>query len=170
MHFNSDVKLDITNYANLIDQNQIVKLVEEAHQQREEFSAKEKENLNLRQYINGLIEERESCISDLKTKEADMLDSQIAVQQLRERENEMLKRDKTNLMRKIAELDDTVKTLGRTGNSQHVSQSSKTKDKGAQNLGNLRFTNRLSQSERLLARVNEELTQYRKSSGDNLHN
>ncbi|XP_058779010.1 kinesin-like protein KIN-12E [Vicia villosa] len=26
------VKLDITNYANLIDQNQIVKLVEEAHQ------------------------------------------------------------------------------------------------------------------------------------------
>ncbi|XP_050921281.1 kinesin-like protein KIN-12C isoform X3 [Lathyrus oleraceus] len=170
------VKLDITNYANLIDQNQIVKLVEEAHQQREEFSAKEKENLNLRRYINGLIEERESCISDLKTKESDMLASQIAVQQLRERDqllsaqNEMLKRDKTNLLRKIAELDDTVKTLVSTGNSQHVPQSSKTKDKGAQNLGNVRFTNRLSQSERLLARVNEELTQYRKSSGDNLHN
>jgi hypothetical protein len=36
-------------------------------------------------------------------------------------------------------------------------------------LGNVRFTKRLSQSERLLARVNEELTQYRKSSGDNLH-
>ncbi|KAK2433842.1 phragmoplast orienting kinesin [Trifolium repens] len=34
------VKLDITNYANLIDQNEIVKLVEEAHQQREEFFAK----------------------------------------------------------------------------------------------------------------------------------
>ncbi|XP_058757303.1 kinesin-like protein KIN-12C [Vicia villosa] len=169
------VKLDITNYANLIDQNQIVKLVEEAHQQKEEFSAKEKENLNLRQYINGLIEERESCMLDLKTKETDMLASQIAVQQLRERDqmlsaqNEMLKRDKTNLMRKIAELDDTVKTLVGTGNSQHVPQSSKTKDKGAQHLGNVRFTNRLSQSERLLARVNEELTQYRKSSGDNLH-
>lgn len=42
-------------------------------------------------------------------------------------------------------------------------------DKGAQNLGNVRFTKRLSQSERLLARVNEELTQYRKSSGDSLH-
>ncbi|CAK8563854.1 unnamed protein product [Lathyrus sativus] len=170
------VKLDITNYANLIDQNQIVKLVEEAHQQREEFSAKEKENLNLRQYINGLIEERESCMLDLKTKESDMLASQIALQQLRERDqmlsaqNEMLKRDKTNLTRKIAELDDTVKTLVGTGNSQHVPQSSKTKDKGAQNFGNVRFTNRLSQSERLLARVNEELTQYRKSSGDNLHN
>ncbi|KAK2441461.1 phragmoplast orienting kinesin [Trifolium repens] len=34
------VKLDITNYANLIGQNEIVKLVEEAHQQREEFFAK----------------------------------------------------------------------------------------------------------------------------------
>ncbi|CAJ2650140.1 kinesin-like protein KIN-12C isoform X2 [Trifolium pratense] len=169
------VKLDITNYANLIDQNQIVQLVEEAHQQREEFFAKEKENLDLRQHINDLIEERKSCISQLKTKEADMLATQIAVQQLQERDqllsaqNEMLKMDKTNLMRKIAELDDMVKTLVGTRNSQHVPQSSKTKDKGAQNLGNVRFTKRLSQSERLLARVNEELTHYRKSSGDNLH-
>ncbi|WJX90794.1 hypothetical protein P8452_72654 [Trifolium repens] len=169
------VKLDITNYANLIEQNQIVKLVEEAHQQMEEFFSKEKENLDLRQHIDDLIEERESCISQLKTKEADMLATQIAVQQLQERDqllsaqNEMLKMDKTNLMRKIAELDDMVKTLVGTQNSQHVPQSSKTKDKGAQNLGNVRFTKRLSQSERLLARVNEELTQYRKSSGDNLH-
>jgi hypothetical protein len=35
--------------------------------------------------------------------------------------------DKTNLMRKIAELDDMVKTLVGTQNSQHVPQSSKTK-------------------------------------------
>ncbi|KAK7264770.1 hypothetical protein RJT34_32380 [Clitoria ternatea] len=111
------VKLDITNYANLIDQNEIAKLVEEAHNQREEFFAKEKENLDLRLEINDLIEERESCISELKTKEADIIATQIAVQQLQERDqllsaqNEMLKKDKTNLMRKVAELDDMVKTL-----------------------------------------------------------
>ncbi|AES92050.2 kinesin motor domain protein [Medicago truncatula] len=166
------VKLDITNYAT---KTKIVKLVEEAHHQREKFFAKEKENLDLRQHINDLIEERESCISNLRTKEADMLATQIAVQLLQERDqllsaqNGMLKMDKTNLIRKIAELDDMVKTLVGTRNSQHVPQSSKTKDKGAQNLGNVRFTKRLSQSERLLARVNEELTQYRKSSGDSLH-
>ncbi|XP_027192463.1 kinesin-like protein KIN-12C isoform X2 [Cicer arietinum] len=170
------VKLDITNYANLIDQNQIVKLVEEAHHQREEIFLKEKENLDLRLHINDLIEERESCISELKIKEADMLATQIAVQQLQERDqmlsaqNEMLKMEKTNLMRKVAELDDMVKTVLGTRNYQHVPQSSKTKDKGPQNVGNVRFTKRLSQYERLSSsRVNEDLTQRRKSSGNNLH-
>ncbi|XP_027331846.1 kinesin-like protein KIN-12C [Abrus precatorius] len=132
------VRLDITNYADLIDQNQIVKLVEEAHHQREEFFAKEKENLDLRLQINDLIEERESCILELKTKEADILVAQIAVQQLQERDqllsaqNEMLKMDKTNLMKKVAELDDMVKTLPGTRNTQPAPQSSRTKDKGSE--------------------------------------
>ncbi|KAJ1403031.1 P-loop containing nucleoside triphosphate hydrolase [Sesbania bispinosa] len=169
------VKLDITNYANLIDQNQIVKLVEEAHHQREEFSAKEKENLDLRLQISDLIDERESCISDLKTKEADMLATQIAVQRLQERDqllsaqNEMLKMDKTNLMRKVAELDDMVKSLLGARNTQHVAQSSKTKDKGAPNLGKVGFSKRGSQFERRLSRVNEEVAQHCKSTGNNSH-
>ncbi|KAK7363420.1 hypothetical protein VNO77_05563 [Canavalia gladiata] len=167
------VKLDITNYADLIDQNQIVKLVEEAHYQREEFFAKEKENHDLRLQLNDLIEERESCISELKSKEADILATQIAVQQLQERDqllsaqNEMLKMDKTNLMKKVAELDEMVKTLRGTRKTQPAPQSSKTKDKGALNLGNAGFSKRLSQSERLLSRFNDEPARYCKFAGNN---
>ncbi|XP_015944973.1 kinesin-like protein KIN-12C [Arachis duranensis] len=170
------VKLDITNYADLIDQNQIVKLLEDAHHQREEYSAKEKENLNLRLQINDLLEERESCISELKTKEADVIAAQIAVQQLQERDqllsaqNEMLKTDKTNLMRKIAELDDMLKKLTGKQNTQHLSQSSRiqVQGKGALDSSNNGLNRRFSQAERL-SRVNEELARYCKSAGSNSH-
>ncbi|WVZ13007.1 hypothetical protein V8G54_017537 [Vigna mungo] len=147
------VKLDITDYANLIDENQIVKLVEEAQHHREEFLAKERENLDLRQQINDLVEERESCISELKTKEADILATQIALQQLQERDqllcaqNEMLKMDKTNLLRKVAELDDA--------------------DKGAINMGTVGSSKRLSQPERRLSRLNDESVRFRKFAGNN---
>ncbi|OMO58550.1 hypothetical protein COLO4_34541 [Corchorus olitorius] len=53
------VKLDMTNYANLIDQHQVQKLVEEAQQQAEEFLAKEQEILDLRKKVNNLMEEKE---------------------------------------------------------------------------------------------------------------
>ncbi|KAL3812228.1 hypothetical protein ACJIZ3_013496 [Penstemon smallii] len=53
------VKLDISNYANIIDQHQLQKLIEEAQQQREEFVAKEQEIVNLRSQIDELLEERE---------------------------------------------------------------------------------------------------------------
>ncbi|KAJ6432149.1 hypothetical protein OIU84_019411 [Salix udensis] len=111
------VKLDMTNYANLIDQHQVQKLVEDAHQQTEEFLAKEQEILKLRKQINDLTEERESCIAEINLKVEDMLAAQMTVEQLKEREqllsaqNEMLKVDKSNLLRRVADLDEMVKTL-----------------------------------------------------------
>ncbi|KAK8471014.1 hypothetical protein PHAVU_003G119700 [Phaseolus vulgaris] len=167
------VKLDITDYANLIDENQIVKLVEEAQQHREDFFAKEQENLDLRLQINDLIEERESCILELKTKEADIFATKIAMQQLQERDqllcaqNEMLKMDKTNLLRKVAELDDAVKTVAGTRNTHPAPQSSKTKDKGDLNMGTVGFRKRLSQPERRLSRFNDEPSRFREFAGNN---
>ncbi|KAL4300740.1 hypothetical protein AHAS_Ahas17G0231100 [Arachis hypogaea] len=168
------VKLDITNYADLIDQNQIVKWLEDAHHQREEYSAKEKENLNLR--LNDLLEERESCISELKTKDEDVTAAQIAVQQLQERDqllsaqNEMLKTDKTNLMRKIAELDDMLKKFIGKQITQHLSQLLRiqVQGKGALDSSNNGLNRRFSQAERL-SRVNEELAWYCKSAGSDSH-
>ncbi|KAI4335052.1 hypothetical protein L6164_013735 [Bauhinia variegata] len=166
------VKLDMTNYANLLDQNHIQEFVEEAHHLTEKFTAKEEEILDLRMQMNDLIEERESCISKLKTREADILDTQIAMQQLKERDqllsaqNEMLKMDKSNLLRKVAELDDMVKTLPASGNIQHHAQPpSKFKDKGALKLGNMESSRRLSHPERRLSRGNDELAHPRKYSG-----
>ncbi|CAN0855136.1 Kinesin-like protein KIN-12E [Linum grandiflorum] len=119
------VKLDITNYANLIEENQVQKLVEEAHDQKKEFLAKEQEIMQLRVQINNLIEERESCMSEIHNKAAELLAAQITAEQLEERDQllsaqyEMLKMDKTNLLRRVAELDEMVKTLLGTQNSQH---------------------------------------------------
>ncbi|KAI9113846.1 hypothetical protein K1719_015097 [Acacia pycnantha] len=162
------VKMDITNYATLVDQNQILKLVEEAHNLREGLFAKEKEVHNQSLLINELIEERESCKSELRSKDADTIASQIAVQRLQERnqllsaQREMLKKDKTNLMKKVAELDDMVKTLSATRENQPVQQTSKIKDRSSEKLASAEITRRLSQYERLLSREND-LAKYCKS-------
>ncbi|CAN1151037.1 Kinesin-like protein KIN-12C [Linum perenne] len=131
------VKLDITNYANLIEENQVQKLVEEAHHQKKDFHAKEQEILQLREQINNLIEEIESCKSEMHSKAAELLSAQITAEQLEERDQllsaqyEMLKMDKTNLLRRVSELDDMVKTLLGTQNSQHrTSRTAKPGDAG----------------------------------------
>ncbi|CAA2988871.1 Hypothetical predicted protein [Olea europaea subsp. europaea] len=91
------VKLDITNYANMIDQNQLQKLVEEALQQRQELITMEHEIYNLRGQINDLLEERERCISEVNRSKTDLLTTQITVEELQERDqlltaqNNMLK-------------------------------------------------------------------------------
>uniref|UniRef100_A0A2N9EIC7 Kinesin motor domain-containing protein n=1 Tax=Fagus sylvatica TaxID=28930 RepID=A0A2N9EIC7_FAGSY len=166
------VKLDMTNYANLIDQCQVQKLVGEAHQQTEEFQAKEQEIHNLRKRINDLLEERESCISEIKKKETDIFTVQVTVEQLQERDqllsaqNEMLKMDKANLKRRVTELDEMVKSLLKAPSMQQQTQpSSKSRDNSSLKLGGADFTKRLAHSEKLLSRVNDEIAQYRRSSG-----
>ncbi|XP_059280862.1 kinesin-like protein KIN-12C isoform X1 [Lycium ferocissimum] len=111
------VKLDMTSYSNLMNQYQVQKFVEEAQQQSEELIAMERQLSNLRRQIDDLVEERERFTLDAKEREADVLSSQMCIEQLRERDqmltaqNEMLKMDRTNLQRKIVELDDMVKKL-----------------------------------------------------------
>lgn len=111
------VKLDMTSYANLMNQFQLQKFVEEAQQQSEERIVMERQLSNLRRQIDDLVEERERHTLEAKKREADVLSSQMCMEQLRERDqmliaqNEMLKMDRTNLQRKIVELDDMVKRL-----------------------------------------------------------
>lgn len=111
------VKLDITNYADLASQNQLQKLVEEAQHQAKQHIVMEKEVLGLRRQVNDLVEERERCILEINGREADVLATHMILEQVRERDqlltaqNEMLKADKTNLQRRVAELDDMVKKL-----------------------------------------------------------
>lgn len=58
-----------------------------------------------------------SCISEINKKEGDIAAAQMTLQQLQDRDqllsaqNEMLKVDKTNLKRRVAELDEMVKTI-----------------------------------------------------------
>ncbi|KAL5538433.1 hypothetical protein UlMin_042978 [Ulmus minor] len=167
------VKLDMNNFANLIDQYQVKKLVEEAHQQAEDYLGKEQEAINLRKQINDLNEERESCLMELSKIEGNLLAAQITVEQLQQRDqllsaqNDMLKMDKTKLKKKVAELDDLVKTLlgtESTPQAQPTQVSSLSKKSLRSSSGHGDFAKRLEQSEKLLCRVNGELAQYYKSA------
>ncbi|XP_021889525.1 kinesin-like protein KIN-12C isoform X3 [Carica papaya] len=166
------IKLDMTNYADMIDQHQVKKLVEEAYQYREEIFAKEQEILKLKEQINGLIEERESCVSERDKKELDILAAQISLEQLKERDqllcaqNEMLKMDKANLKRRIIELDQMVKTLLETQTTQQqLQQNLKVKNDGVSKSGDSDLNKRLAHSEWLLSQVNDELAAHcRRSS------
>ncbi|KAI3842968.1 hypothetical protein MKX03_020621 [Papaver bracteatum] len=166
------VKLDLTNYANLIDQHEVQKLVEEAQQQTEDSIAKEQEIMNLRKQINDLLEERQSYVNEINQKEADILSTQLKVGQLRERDhmlkaqNEMLKMDKNNLKRKVTDLDEMVKKQFESQNSQQRAQQ---KMKGKENCfprdGNAEFSRRgVVHSDKLLSDVNNELNYYQKPS------
>ncbi|KAK8279048.1 hypothetical protein V6Z12_D09G085400 [Gossypium hirsutum] len=163
------VKLDMTNYANLIDQHQVQKLLKEANQQAEEFLAKEQEILNLRKQVTDLVEEKESCLHEINKKDADILTAQLTLEQLQQRDqllsaqNEMLKMDKSNLIKKVAELDELITTSSK---EKQINQALQIKENGSLNLGSVNLNNkRLPHSERLVSLMNNEMGQFRKTNG-----
>ncbi|KAL6008760.1 hypothetical protein ACLOJK_021986 [Asimina triloba] len=159
------VKLDITNYANLIDQLQLQKLAETSQQQTEESNAKEQEILRLRKQIDDFIAERESWIEEVNQRQAEMLTVLVTVEQLQQRDqllmaqNEMLKKEKANLKKKVGQLDEMVRKL-------FGSQDVQRQDKSVVRIGNDEVSRRLANSEKLLSHVNDELAQYSNFSGN----
>ncbi|XP_048631445.1 kinesin-like protein KIN-12C isoform X2 [Brassica napus] len=162
------VKMDITSYAELIDQHQIQRVVEEAKQHAEEIMSKDQEIINLKRHIDALVKERESCMSELNKKDTDVLATQISLDQLQERaqllsmQNEMLKNDKSNLLRKLAELERTVREAG--ASNQRVPQTKR--DTVSFKLADTDYTKRLENAQKLLSHANNELAKYRKTSNN----
>ncbi|KAF8089454.1 hypothetical protein N665_0505s0004 [Sinapis alba] len=160
------VKMDITSYAELIDQHQLQRVVEEAKQHAEEIMSKDQEIINLKRHIDALVKERESCMSELNKKDTDVLETQISLDQLQERaqllsmQNEMLKNDKSNLLRRLAELERTVREA--QASNQRVPQTKK--DTVSFKLADTDYTKRLENAQKLLSHANNELAKYRKTS------
>ncbi|KAL6548172.1 hypothetical protein OROGR_008593 [Orobanche gracilis] len=163
------VKLDISNYADIVDHQQLQKLIEEAQHHRQDFVAMNQEILYLRNQIEDLLEERERCISEINRSRSDQLNAQIALEQFQEQDqmliaqNDMLKRDKHNLQKRIAELNDMVKRLfsiqdtSEPCNQPQMNSLSRPFDYG---LGG-----RLAQPQKVLPRTNNQLAQYRRPEG-----
>ncbi|XP_057810222.1 LOW QUALITY PROTEIN: kinesin-like protein KIN-12E [Salvia miltiorrhiza] len=164
------VKLDISNYATIIEQHQLQKLIEEAHQHRQDFAAMEREIVNLKSKIHELHEERERCISEINKNNADQLTIQIAFEQLQERDqmliaqNDMLKMDKSNLQKRVAELDDMVRKLFSMQESQPQSWNQPRNSSFSRSFG-FDLSERLANSQKVLSRVNNQLAQYRRPDG-----
>lgn len=159
------VKLDISNYANIIEQHQLQKLIGEAHQHRQNFIAMEREIVNLRSQIDELHKERERCISEINQNKGDQLALQIALEELQEHDqlliahNDMLKMDKSNLQKRVAELDNMVKKLFSMQESQPRNQPSNASSSRSFEYD---FAERLAHSQKVLSRVNNQLAQYRR--------
>ncbi|KAL0899848.1 hypothetical protein Bca101_083809 [Brassica carinata] len=162
------VKMDITSYAELIDQHQVQRVVEEAKQHAEEIMSKDQEIINLKRHIDALVKERESCMSELNKKDTDVLETQISLDQLQERaqllsmQNEMLKNDKSNLLRRLAELEQTVREA--QASNQRVPQTKK--ETVSFKLADTDYTKRLENAQKLLSHANNELAKYRKTSNN----
>ncbi|XP_072997760.1 kinesin-like protein KIN-12E isoform X2 [Typha latifolia] len=168
------VKLDMTNYASLLDQEQLQNLLAKSQQQEEESKAKELEILNLKQQIDHLLLERDSLVEEINQRKSDIISRRMIIEQLQQREellaaqNEMLKMDKVNLSRKIAELDEKLELLfGLKSIKDHIHQTGST-ECTSQNVACEEFSKRLAQSDKLLSHARHDLSRYRNSNHKNL--
>ncbi|KAL4203053.1 hypothetical protein AMTRI_Chr02g266650 [Amborella trichopoda] len=109
------VKLDMTNYANVLDQQLVQKLAEKAQEHYEGFQAEE--NFKLREQINDLIKKKDSWAEETNQIQAELLAAKVTAEQLRQRglmltaQNEMLKMDKEKLKRRLSELEASSKRI-----------------------------------------------------------
>ncbi|KAL6952980.1 hypothetical protein U1Q18_041388 [Sarracenia purpurea var. burkii] len=83
----------------------------------------------------------------------------------------MLKVDNSNLKRRIVELDELVKTLFGTQNAPlQIQQQRKMKENSyLKQQCDTDLSRQLAKSKKILSRVDDELTQYRKSDGSGSH-
>ncbi|XP_062190431.1 kinesin-like protein KIN-12E [Phragmites australis] len=151
------VKLDMTNYANLLDQEELHKLLITSQQQIEQSKSKDTELEILTEQLGHLILERDSLLDDMDQRKTDLLESQLLVEQLEQREQmleaqiEMLQMEKDNLQQKIMEMDETIELL--VGSNQ---PDTTLRMGDNQHRGSIEFSRRLAQSDMLLSHARHE--------------
>ncbi|MCD9560462.1 hypothetical protein HAX54_019144 [Datura stramonium] len=168
------LKLDMNNYATLLDSHQQVQMLTEMARLRNvDTQFKEHEVLKLRQQLNEFIEERKGWIEEIERKQAEMVAAQIALEKLRQRdhllttENEMIKMENVNHKKKVIELEADIKKLsGQQNLQQRIHHHAKIKEEN--NL--LKNQNddlivKLRKTESILSRVREELAHFRQTNG-----
>ncbi|KAM4088915.1 hypothetical protein ACB094_07G109200 [Castanea mollissima] len=169
------VKLDMTNYASLLDNQQVHKITEKARLHSLESQEKEEEVVNLQKKLNEFIEERRGWLEEIDRKQAEMVSAQIALEKLRQRdqlfktENEMLKMENVNHKQKVMELEEEVRKLsGQQNIHQRIHHHAKIKEENnVLKIQNEDLSTKLRRTEVMLSRVKEELARLRASIGRN---
>ncbi|CAB4320692.1 unnamed protein product [Prunus armeniaca] len=153
------VKLDMTTYVSLLDNQQVQKITEKARFHSVESEEKEQEVVKLKKQLNEFIQERQGWLEEIDRKQAELIAVQIALEKLRQRdqflktENEMLKVENVNHKKKVMELEGEVNKLS--------GRKSQTK------VQNEELSTKLRRTEVILSRVKEELARFRASCGRN---
>ncbi|KAI3872118.1 hypothetical protein MKX03_033179, partial [Papaver bracteatum] len=167
------VKLDMTNYASLVDHQQALKVTDKARPETDESSGKDHEVVKLKQQLNAFIEERQGWLEEINQRHAEMVALQVACEKLRQRdqflttENEMLKIENVNHKKKVMDLEDEAKKLsGQQNLQQRIHHHAKIKEENnVLKAHNEDLSAKLRRSEIILSRVKEELARYRASEG-----
>ncbi|KAG6408884.1 hypothetical protein SASPL_131910 [Salvia splendens] len=134
------VKMNMKNYANLVDNQQIHSLIEDAQHHNAEADVKDQEVVSLKQQINEFLKERNGWLEEIERKQAELMAALVALEKLRQQdqrlatENEMLKEENNSLRCQNEEL-----------------------------------SNKLHKTEAILSRVKEELAQFRVANGRNAY-
>ncbi|OVA15456.1 Kinesin [Macleaya cordata] len=167
------VKLDMTNYASLLDHQQMQKITEKTRLNNDESLVKEQEVVKLKQQLNEFIEERQGWLEEINRRHAEMVALRVASEKLRQRdqclttENEMLKMENVNHKKRVVELEDEVKKLsGQQNLQQRIHHHAKIKEENnVLKVHNEDLSAKLRRTETILSRVKEELARYRASDG-----
>ncbi|CAL5333677.1 unnamed protein product [Camellia sinensis] len=173
------LKLDMTNYASLLDNQQVQKLMEKTRIYNAEAQDKDQEVMKLKQQLNEFIEERKASYSrwleEIDRKQAEMVAVQVALEKLRQRdrllttENGMFKMENVDHKKRVMELETEVKKLsGQQNLQQRIHHHTKIKEENNfLKSQNEELSIKVRRTEAILSRVKEELTHYRASNGRN---
>ncbi|XP_004292458.1 PREDICTED: uncharacterized protein LOC101313387 [Fragaria vesca subsp. vesca] len=167
------VKLDMTSYASLLDNQQVQKITEKARLHSFESKEKEQEVVKLKKQLNEFIEERRGWLEEIERKQAETIAAQIALEKLRQRdqlhrtENEVLKMENANHKKKVMELEGEVDKLsGQQNIQQRIHHHAKIKEENHMlKTHNEELSTKLRRTEVLLSRCKEKLARYRASVG-----
>ncbi|XP_054777208.1 kinesin-like protein KIN-12D isoform X2 [Prosopis cineraria] len=169
------VKLDMTTYVSLLDNQQVQKITEKAQCHALYSQEKEEEVIKLKKQLNEFIEERQGWLHEVDRKQAELVAAQIAMEKLRQRdhslktENEILKMENVNNKSKVLEMEEEIRKLsGQQNLQQRIHHHAKIKEENNKlKIQNEELSTKLRRSEIFLSRVKEELSSLRVSAGIN---
>ncbi|KAJ7967416.1 Kinesin [Quillaja saponaria] len=167
------VKLDMTTYVSLLDNQQVQKIAEKAQLHSLESVEKEQEVSKLKNQLNEFLEERKVWLEEIDRKQAEMVAAQIVLEELRQRdqllraENEILKKENINSKNKVLELEGEVKKLsGQQNLQQRIHHHAKIKEvNNMLKMQNEELTAKQRRTDVLLSRVKEEVAHLRATVG-----
>ncbi|KAL9670442.1 hypothetical protein QQ045_007994 [Rhodiola kirilowii] len=167
------VKLDMTQYASLLDADQVHKITEKALLHNEEPQMKDTEVAKLKQQLNGLIEERKGWLDEIDRKQAELLTAQVSLEKLHQTnrllkaENNTFKMENASHKKQVTDLENQVNKLsGQQNLQQRIHHHAKVKEENNfLRTQNEELSLKLQRAENILSRVKEELAAYRASVG-----
>ncbi|XP_019437476.1 PREDICTED: kinesin-like protein KIN-12D isoform X1 [Lupinus angustifolius] len=167
------VKLDMTSYKSLLDNQQVQEIIEKAQFHSIEPQEKEQEVIKLKNQLNEFIEERKGWLEEMDRKQAEMVATQIALENLRHQEqllkteNGMLKIEHVSMKSKVTELEEEVNKLsGQQNLQQRIHHHAKIKEENNRlKIQNEELSAKLRRADIFLSRVKEDLARLRASAG-----